>query len=94
MVPEFVKVAAILAVIPATLRSAKRSFSGLRQLKTYLRSTIGKKRLCSIALINIERGYANRVIHQDMEKMIVFFGKRKGRNTYFLMCPHEKGNNE
>ena len=83
MVPEFVKVATILAVIPATLCSAERSFSRLRRLKTYLRSTIGEKRLCSIALINIERGYANRVINEHMEKMIDIFGKRKGRNTFF-----------
>ena len=41
MVPEFVKVATILAVIPATSCSAERSFSGLRRLKTYLRSTMG-----------------------------------------------------
>ena len=54
LVPEFVKVATILAVISATSRSAERSFSGLRRLKTYLRSTMGEKRLCSIALTNIE----------------------------------------
>ena len=52
---------------------------------------MGEKRLCSIALINIERGYASRVINEDMEKMIDIFGKRKGRNTYFLTCLHEKG---
>ena len=84
MVPEFVKVATILAVIPATSCSAERSFSGLRRLKTYRRSTMGEKRVCSILLINIERGYANRVINEDMEKMIDIFGKREGRNTYFL----------
>ena len=84
MVPEFVKVATILAVIPATSCSAERSFSGLRRLKTYLKSTMGEKRLSSIALITIERGYANCVINEDMEKMIDIFGKRKGRNTYFL----------
>ena len=87
IVPEFVKVAMILAVIPATSCSAERSFSGLRQPKTYLRSTMGEKRLCSIALINIERGYASRVINEDMEKMIDIFGKRKDRNTYFLNVP-------
>ena len=52
---------------------------------------MGGKRFCSIALIDIERGYANRVINEDMEKMIDIFGKRKGRNTYFLTCLHEKG---
>ena len=38
---------------------------------------MGEKRLCSIALINIERGYANRVINEDMEKMIDILGNEK-----------------
>ena len=39
--PSFSNVVHILGVIPATLCSAKRSFSTLRRLKTYLRSTMG-----------------------------------------------------
>ncbi len=56
---------------------------------------MGEKRLSSIALINIERGYANCVINEDMEKMINIFGKRKGRNTYFFNVQFiEKSNDE
>ena len=77
MVPEFTKAATILTVIPATSCSAERSFSGLRRLKTYLRSTMGEKRLANIALINIEREYANRVIKEDMERIIDIFSKPK-----------------
>ena len=84
MLPEFAKVATILAVIPATSCSAERSFSGLRRLKTYLRSTIGQKRLSSLALISTEREYTNRVIEEDMDKIIDIFGERKGRNKYFF----------
>ena len=62
MMPEFTKVATILTVIPVASCSAERSFSGLRRLKTYLRSTMGEKRLANVALINIEWEYANRVI--------------------------------
>ena len=58
MVHEFMKVVSILAVIPATSCSAERSFSGLRRLKSYLRSTMGQARVSSLALINIEREYA------------------------------------
>ena len=83
MMPEFTKAATILTVIPATSCSAKRSFSRLRRLKTYLRSTMGEKRLANIALINIEREHANRVIKKDMERMIDIFGKQKGRDVYF-----------
>ena len=41
MFPVFSNVVHILGVIPATLCSAERSFSALRRLKTYLRSTMG-----------------------------------------------------
>ena len=65
--PEFSKVVHILAVIPATSRcSTERSFSALRRLKTYLRSTMGRQRASNIALINIEKPYANFVVNKDI----------------------------
>ena len=47
--------AATLASIPATSCSGERSFSGLRGIKSYPRSTMGHKGLNSVALINIQR---------------------------------------
>lgn len=76
--PEFSKVVHILAVIPATSCSAERSFSALRRLKTYLRSTMGQQRVSNIALINIERAYANSVVSNDMDHIIDIFGRRNG----------------
>jgi hypothetical protein len=35
----------LLLVVPATSATAERSFSALRRLKTYIRSTIGQPRL-------------------------------------------------
>ena len=84
MMPEFTKAATILTVIPATSCSAERSFSGLRRLKTYLRSTMGENRLANVALINIKREYANRVIKEDMERIIDIFSKPKGRDAHFF----------
>ncbi|XP_068756927.1 zinc finger MYM-type protein 1-like [Montipora capricornis] len=59
ILPVLYKVASILATIPATSCSAERSFSALRRIKTFLRSAMGQDRLSSIAVINIERKYAN-----------------------------------
>ncbi|XP_068729066.1 zinc finger MYM-type protein 1-like [Montipora capricornis] len=84
MVPEFSKVVSILAVSPATSCSAERSFSGLRRLKTYLRSTMGQSRLNSLAIISIERAYGNRVIVDSIDKIIDTFGQRHGRRSYFF----------
>ena len=88
--PEFSKVVHILAVIPATSSSAERScsaersFSALRRLKTYLRSTMGQQRVSNIALINIERAYANSVVSNDMDRIIDIFGRRNGGDSYFF----------
>lgn len=84
VLPVFYKVCSILTTIPATSCSAERSFSDLRRIKTYLRSTMRQDRLSSLALICIERAYANRTLENDMENIIDIFGKRKKRNAYFF----------
>ena len=83
MLPEFATVVHILAVIPATSCSAERSFSALRILKTYLRSTMGQQRVSNIA-IHIEKAYANFVLENDIERIIDIFGSRTGRDSYFF----------
>ena len=84
MLPEFATVVHILEVIPATSCSAERSFSALRILKTYLRCTMGQQRVSNIALIHIERAYANFVLENDIERIIDIFGSRSGRDSYFF----------
>ena len=84
MLPEFAKAVQVYTVIPATSCSAERSFSALRRLKTYLRSTMGQERLASLALLHIEREFVNRVLQEDMDKLIDAFGERKGRNSLFF----------
>ena len=84
MFPEFSSVVHILAEIPATSCSAERSFSGLRRLKTYLRSTMGQQRVSNIALINTEREYANSVVKKDMDRIIDIFDCRNGRDSCFF----------
>ena len=52
--PHFSKLVRIFNVIPATSCSAERSFSALRRLKTYIRSTMGQDRLSHLAFLSIE----------------------------------------
>jgi len=84
MLPEFSKLVTIFTVIPATSCSAERSFSGLRRLKNYLRSTMGQTRLSNLVVLNIERSYANQVLEYDMDKMIDMFTANKKRHCYFF----------
>ncbi|XP_068703729.1 zinc finger MYM-type protein 1-like [Montipora foliosa] len=84
ILPVLYKVASILATIPATSCSAERSFSAHRRIKTFLRSTMGQDRLSSIAVINIEREYANKTMQNDMHRIIDIFGRRSNRSSYFF----------
>ena len=45
---------------------------------------MGQERLSSLALLHIERGFVNRVMAEDMSKMIDVFGERSGRNALFF----------
>ena len=45
----------IALTIPVASASAERSFSVLKRVKTYLRSTMGQQRLNDLAVLAIER---------------------------------------
>ena len=51
----------LLLVVPATSCEAERSFSGLRRLKTWLRSTMTQERLNSVAVCNVHRSYIDKI---------------------------------
>ena len=84
VLPVFYKASSILATIPATSCSAERSFSGLRRVKTYFRSTMGQERLSSISLLCMERAYTNRTLENDMDRIIDVFGLRSHRASHFF----------
>ena len=44
---------------------------------------MGQQRVINIALINIEREYANSVVNNDVDRTIDIFGHRNGRDSYF-----------
>jgi hypothetical protein len=49
------KLLQIFATIPVTTASPERSFSTLRRLKNYMRSTMGQERLNGLAVLNIHK---------------------------------------
>ena len=52
LMKEVCTLASLILVMPATNASSERSFSGLRRVKTYLRSTMGQIRLNSLMLLS------------------------------------------
>ena len=45
----------IFVVLPVSVAECERSFSTLKRLKTYLRSTMGQERLVGLVLMSIHR---------------------------------------
>lgn len=61
----------ILLTIPITVASAERSFSKLKLLKSYLRSTMTQERLNGLALMTIESDILDKIHREDViEKFI------------------------
>ena len=52
LMEEVCKLASLILVMPATNAPSERSFSSLRRIKTYLRSTMNQARLNSLMLLN------------------------------------------
>lgn len=70
----------ILLTIPVTVASGERSFSKLKLIKTYLRSTISQSRLTNLATLSIENEIAENI---DFDNLIKEFADRKARKVKF-----------
>lgn len=67
----------ILLTIPVTAASAERSFSKLKIIKNFLRSTISQNRLVGLATISIEHEIVEDL---DIDDLIKEFLSLKARN--------------
>ena len=68
----------ILLTIPVTVASGERSFSKLKLIKTYLRSTMTQERLSSLAVLLIEQEVAKTL---DYSSLIDSFASAKARKV-------------
>jgi len=64
----------ILLCMPDATASAERSFSTMRRVKTYLRSTMSTERMSGLGLLNI---YREREI--NAEQVVDIFARKKDR---------------
>ena len=65
---------------PATVVSAERSFSKLKLIKNYLRSTMSQDRLNNLTRLSIESDIAKQI---DFDSVIRSFAKKKARKALF-----------
>ncbi|XP_049800129.1 uncharacterized protein LOC126235449 [Schistocerca nitens] len=69
----------ILLTLPVTVASGERSFSKLKLIKTYLRSTTSQPRLNDLATISIEHELAEDLNYTDLVKELAQAKARKVR---------------
>lgn len=70
----------ILLTIPVSVASGERSFSKLKLIKTYLRSTISQDRLNNLAILSIENETSSEL---DFTQLIDNFASLKARKAMF-----------
>lgn len=73
----------ILLTLPITTASAERSFSKLKIIKNYLRTTMVQERLSDLAIISIKRDLCENI---DYNNIIEKFAEIKARkiNFYYI----------
>ena len=70
----------ILLTIPVTIASIKRSFSKLKLIKSYLRSTMSRERLSELAILSIEK---EMLAELECKNLISNFASQKARKINF-----------
>ena len=69
----------IYLTLPVTSAGAERSFSVLKRLKTYLRSTLGQERLSSLAILDIEYEQTGLLVENSLDDLVDDFATVKER---------------
>ncbi|XP_046492925.1 zinc finger MYM-type protein 1-like [Neodiprion pinetum] len=76
--PNFTVTLRIFLTLPVTSASGERTFSKLKLIKTYLRSTMCQDRLNGLAAMSIEHGICNELNFSDI---IASFANKKSRKV-------------
>ena len=76
--PNVVTIITILLTMPVSTATPERSFSTMRRVKTYLRSTMKTEQLSALALM-----HAYRDMPIDVEALIREFCAKKNRRLAF-----------
>lgn len=75
--PNITVLLQLICTLPVISRTAKRSFSTLRRLKTYLRSTMTEERLNGLASLHIHQEIASSLPADDVFKLFAVKRKQK-----------------
>ena len=74
---EVISIIKLILLAPATNAMSERSFSAFRRLKTYLRSTMGDKRLESLMLLHILKDLTDLLNLVDVSSQFIEKSERR-----------------
>lgn len=67
----------LILVNPATNAISERSFSAMKRVKTYLRSTMSQERLNSLMVLHVHKGKCDELVILDIANQFVNKERRK-----------------
>lgn len=71
----------IFLTVLVTVASAERSFSKLKLIKTYMRSSMSQERLNGLAILSIEKELLEKI---EVDVIINDFASQKARRNHFI----------
>jgi len=83
LIPNTVVLIKLVMVLPSTAASSERSFSALRRLKTYLRSTMSQKRLSHVGVCHVQNEYCKAVCIKDVVNSFILNSNSQERKFVF-----------
>uniref|UniRef100_A0A452HJJ2 HAT C-terminal dimerisation domain-containing protein n=1 Tax=Gopherus agassizii TaxID=38772 RepID=A0A452HJJ2_9SAUR len=79
-VPNTVIALHILLTLPVSVASGERSFSKLKLIKTYMRTSMLQQRLVGLSTLSLEHDIAHSI---DLEELVSKFAKLKAQKHKF-----------
>ncbi|KAF0702366.1 zinc finger MYM-type protein 1-like, partial [Aphis craccivora] len=81
--PNLYKLLQVAFTIPVSSATCERSFSSMRRLKTWQRTTMTQERFLNLSIINIERDLTNSL---ETKTIIDKFGAPHRKIVYLFIC--------
>ena len=81
LLSEVMKVVKLIVVLPATNAVSERSFSALKRVKTYIRSTTSSNRLNHLMMLHVHKEKTDRLDIED--NCSEFISRKDSRRSLF-----------
>jgi hypothetical protein len=90
--PEVFRLGLLIVTVPSTTASVEISFSALKRIKTYQRSTQNEERLLGLAILSIEKDVLHKLKVRLHSMMMSSPNSRNKREEWILLSSRQKDN--